>query len=229
MNEMNRLTSSITTVLLDLDGTLLDSNDAHARAWVSALEEFGIIREYRDVRKLIGMGSDHLLPALTDLSSEDAMTEKISKRRGEIFRSHYLYTLQPFPGARDLVIKIKTLGLKPVVATSASAKDVAGLLEQIGIEDLIDLQTTSDDADHSKPSPDILVAALAKAKAQPREAIMIGDTRYDIEAAKKAGVATIGFTCGGWSGHDLADAIEIYEGPADLVKRIENSVLWPRK
>lgn len=215
-------------ILLDLDGTLIDSNDAHAAAWVEALREFGIAVAFQQARELIGMGSDHLLPELTGLSADSPRGKNIADRRGEIFRNKFLKNLKPFPKAKEFVQKLLEAEYKVVVATSASEKDLRGLLKQIGIEKLIDYKTTSDDAENSKPSPDIILEALKKAKAKPEEAIMIGDTPYDIKAASKAGVRTIAFTSGGWSTDKLRDAAEIYNDPQDLLNNFDNSILRPQ-
>lgn len=212
-------------VLLDIDGTLIDSNDAHAHAWVETGKEFGHDIEFDHVRWLIGMGGDKVLPEVTGLEEESDVGEKILARRGEIFREKYLPTLRPFEGVRELLQEIAQDGMKLVVATSASEEDLQGLLKQAGIEDLIDKAANSDDAEESKPAPDIVEAALRRAKAEPGEAIMIGDTPYDIAAATRAGVPIIGFRSGGWEGEELRGAIAIYEGPADLLSGYSSSPL----
>jgi HAD superfamily hydrolase (TIGR01509 family) len=213
------------TILLDVDGTLIDSNDAHARAWVDALEEAGFEPHYVSIRKRIGMGGDHLLPNVTGVDIEEAEGKAISRRRGEIFREKYLPNLKAFPQTRELLLRLKEEGHPLVIATSASKKDLQALLEQAGLGDLDIPATTADDADASKPEPDIIFAALEKAGVKAADAIMLGDTPYDVAAAKKAGVATIGFTCGGWMKDDLDPAIAVYEGPMDLLMNLEESPL----
>lgn len=215
----------LTTVLLDLDGTLLDSNDAHAESWVETLREFGIEKTFPEVRQLIGMGSDQLLPELAGISADSSKGKSISERRGEIFRQKYLHGLKPFPGAKKLVQKMISHDLQLVVATSSSKEDLEGILKKIGIEDLIQHTTSADDVDRSKPEPDIILEALKIVQASPEESIMLGDTPYDIKAAERAGVETIAFTCGGWRKRDLKDAVAIYQDPLDLLKKFETSVL----
>jgi phosphoglycolate phosphatase-like HAD superfamily hydrolase len=173
---------SLQAVLLDIDGTLIDSNDAHARAWVDVGREFGHDIEFDHVRWLIGMGGDKVLPEVTGLREESETGARILARRGEIFREQYLPQLQPFEGTRELLEQLSKDGLKLVVATSASEEDLRGLLRQAGIEDLIDNAANSDDAEESKPAPDIVEAALRRGKVGPDEAVMIGDTPYDIGA-----------------------------------------------
>lgn len=215
----------IQLVLLDLDGTLIDSNEAHAHAWMDALAEERIQVEYRNVRRLIGMGGDHLIPLLTGFSHESELGRKISKRHGEIFRSQYLPSLNVFPEARELVVKMKKEGLTLVVASSASRSDLQALLQKINIADLVEAASSADETTHSKPSPDIISAALQKTPFNPQEAVLLGDTPYDIQAAAKAGVRTIAFTCGGWGVHELDEAIAIYEGPWQLLADYDTSAL----
>src|SRR5688572_1566669 len=136
---------SYKAVLLDIDGTLIDSNDAHARAWVDVGKEFGHDIKFDHVRWLIGMGGDKVLPEVTGLKEETELGEKILDRRGEIFRERYLSGLKPFEGTRELLQRISGEGVKLVVATSASEEDLKGLLKQAGIEDLIDQAANSDD------------------------------------------------------------------------------------
>lgn len=215
--------SGLKAVLLDIDGTLMDSNDEHARAWVDALAEFGHTVEYERVRRMIGMGGDKVLPELTGIEEDTEEGTRIKDRRGEIFRERYLPTLKPFPRAAGLLRRFGDAGLTLVVATSASKTDMKGLLEQGGLESLMDEKTSSSDADASKPDPDIVQAALKRGGCEPGQALMLGDTPYDIEAARKAGVRCVALTCGGWSEEELGDAVAVYRDPADLLERFDES------
>jgi HAD superfamily hydrolase (TIGR01509 family) len=219
------LVSSLKAVLLDIDGTLIDSNDAHAHAWVDAGAEFGYDIRFEHVRWLVGMGGDKVLPELTGQQEDSPQGEQILARRGEIFRQRYLPQLHAFEGARELLETLSADGLKLVAATSASEEDLKGLLEQAGIGDLIDEAANSDDAEESKPAPDIVEAALRRAGIGAGQAIMIGDTPYDIGAARRAGVPIVAFLCGGWEAEELRGAIALYDGPADLLARYSSSVL----
>ena len=214
----------IKTVLLDIDGTLIDSNDAHAQAWVDVCKEYGFDCDFAKARSLIGMGGDKVLPELTGLTEETPEGDRVLERRGDIFRQKYAKSLRPFDDTRALVERLRDDGYKIVVATSAGEDDLDTLLKQAGVDDLIDRATTSDDAEESKPEPDIVEAALKKAKTHPHEAVMIGDTPYDVGAATKAGVAIVAVRCGGWKDDDLEGALEIYDGPADLLARYSDSV-----
>lgn len=215
----------ISGILFDIDGTLIDSNDAHASSWVDTFKEFGVDVEYEAVRRKIGMGSDKLLPVLLGIEEDTQKGEALAERRGEIFKEKYLPLLKPFPRTRELVITLKNAGFKLVVATSASKGDLKGLLKQAQVDDLFDEKTNSDDVENSKPDPDIILAAMKKIEVEPHQAILIGDTPYDLAAAAKANVKSIGFTCGGWSPESLRDAVEIYRGPWDLLDNLSSSIL----
>jgi HAD superfamily hydrolase (TIGR01509 family) len=213
-------------VLLDLDGTLIDSNDAHAQAWVRALAEAGQAVSFTRVRPLIGMGGDKVLPALTCIDPDSQDGQKIASRRTAIFSTDFLPTLAPTAGSRQLLEHLQAAGLRLVVATSAKADEVSGLLRRAGVGDLIDAASSSDDADRSKPDPDSVHAALGRARCAADEAIMIGDTPYDLEAAANAGVAFIAVRCGGWWADEaFAGAAGIYDDPADLLARMDASPL----
>jgi HAD superfamily hydrolase (TIGR01509 family) len=206
-------------ILLDIDGTLIDSNDAHAQAWVAVGREFGHDIRFEEVRPLIGMGGDKVLPRLTGLEEDSAEGKRITERRGEIFRERFLPSLRPFPAVRDLLLRMRQDGLRLVAASSASRDDLDPLLEQAGIADLMQEATSSGDADASKPAPDIVQAALGKAGCGPGEAVMLGDTPYDVEAATRAGVPIIALRCGGWSDAELKGAVVVYDDPAELLER----------
>jgi HAD superfamily hydrolase (TIGR01509 family) len=212
------------TVIFDVDGTLVDSNNAHALAWVKALREHGFVVDFAQVRWLIGMGGDKLLPRLTELDSESDEGRAIAKRRRTMFMSEYLPKLQPTRGARSLVQRLHDEGLTLVVATSAEQEEVDSLLALAGVSHLFHRTASSDDAEHSKPDPDIVHAALRQSGSPPSEAIMIGDTPYDVEAAAAAGIKLIALRSGGWWVDDaFSGAIAIYDDPADLLARLAES------
>ncbi|HYB96485.1 MAG TPA: HAD family hydrolase [Vicinamibacterales bacterium] len=217
--------TGVAAVLFDVDGTLVDSNDAHATAWIKAFNEFGIAVDPVLVRRCIGMGGDKLMPRVSGLQEESTVGAQIARRRGEIFRTQLLPGLKPFPGAEQLVEATVARGFRAVAASSASKKDLLPLLEIAGAKSLLDDWTSSDDADESKPSPDIVDAALARAKVPASAAVLIGDTPYDIAAGRSAGVRVIAFRCGGWLDPDLVGAIEIYAGPWELVQKLDRSLL----
>lgn len=211
------------TVILDVDGTLVDSNDAHARAWVEAFAEDGITVPFEDVRRAIGMGGDKLMPAVSDIEEDSDRGRRIGNRRGEIFRSRYLPEIRAFAGTRELIEKFKEDGFALVVASSAKADELQPLLERAGVADLIGPTTSSDDAERSKPDPDIVRAALRKAGADPQRTLMLGDTPYDVEAAGRANIPVVALECGGWRRDALEGAAAVFANAPDLLIRYEDS------
>jgi HAD superfamily hydrolase (TIGR01509 family) len=212
------------TVLLDIDGTLIDSNEAHARAWVDAFAEYGITTDVERVVRLIGMGGDKLLPTIAPgLDTERGKGKEMTERRKRIFKERYLPTLRPFPRVRALLERMRDEGLTLVVATSAGESELGGLLDVAGVADLLDATTNSDDAENSKPDPDIVQAALRRAKARPEETLMLGDTPYDVEAAGRAGVGCVAVRSGGWDDAALRDAVAVYADAAALLDAWDDS------
>jgi HAD superfamily hydrolase (TIGR01509 family) len=212
-----------TGLLLDVDGTLVDSNDAHAHAWLKALAEAGVRAEFATVRRLIGKGGDKLLPEVSGIDAESPEGKAISDRRGEIFQTEYLPNLKPFPGAKDLLARMKNAGLELAVASSAKADELKGLLKVCGADEFIEASTSSDDAENSKPDPDIVHAALDRLGHPPEKVLLLGDTPYDVEASLKAGVRAVALRCGGWGVADLTGAVRVYDDPADLLARFDDS------
>ena len=215
----------LTAVLFDVDGTLVDSNDAHAHAWVQAFAEHGMTVDFAHVRRCIGMGGDKLMAEVSGVEEDSPQGAAITRRRSRIFKEQFLPHLKPFRDSARLVSVLKEQGYTTVAASSAKREELQPLLAVAGAEALMDASTSSDDANESKPDPDIIQAAMKRAHASPAEAMMIGDTPYDIEASRRAGVAVIGFRCGGWRDDDLKGAVAIYDGPWDLLSRLEESPL----
>jgi HAD superfamily hydrolase (TIGR01509 family) len=211
-------------VLLDVDGTLVDSNDAHALSWADRLGQFGFRVSFDDVRRRIGEGGDKLLGQLADLDDESPRGKEILHARTLAF-ARLRRDIRPFDGARALVEELRLRDLVVGIATSASAHELEPLLRIAEVDDLIDARTSADDAQRSKPDPDIVRAAIRRADVPPHACVMIGDTPYDVTAAHRAGARAIAVRCGGWSDAELAAADEIYDGPRDLLLRIDRSIL----
>lgn len=213
-------------VLLDVDGTLVLSNDAHAQAWVEAFADYGYEINFAEVRPLIGMGGDKVIPKLvSELDSEEGVGKQISERRKELIINKFSSELVCTNGSRELVEKMKNAGLHLIIASSATSQEMDVLLKIARVEDLVSEQTTSSDAENSKPAPDIVEVALQKANLEPDKAVMLADTPYDIESAGKAGVGVIAFRSGGFSDEELSGAIAIYDDPADLLRQYDRSPL----
>ena len=212
-------------VIFDIDGTLVDSNDAHAQSWVDTFAEAGYDVPFEKVRPLIGMGGDKLLPKAIDVRHDSKEGKRLGERRTAIFRTRYLPRLRALRGSRELVQRVREEGLTPIVATSAKEEELKGLLKAAEVADLMEEKATASDAKRSKPDPDIVQAAIEEAGIDARDLVMIGDTPYDVEAATRAGVRIIGFRSGGWDDVDLSGAAEIYDGPAHLLEEYSSSLL----
>ncbi|MEE7460419.1 HAD family hydrolase [Methylobacterium fujisawaense] len=215
-------------VIFDIDGTLLDSVDLHARAWVEAFAHFGVQTGFAEVRRQIGKGGDELMPVFLSEERIAREGETIEAYRSDLFKRRYLSEVRPFPGVRPLFEHIRSAGLKIALASSGKRSEVEHYTEILEIGDLVDVATSSDDADRSKPHPDIFEAALAKLDGVPPDAIIVvGDTPYDAEAAAKAGLRTVGLLCGGFPEADLraAGCAAIYRDPEDLLDRFAESPL----
>ena len=211
-------------MIFDVDGTLVDSNDAHTRAWLQAFADHGITAAYEPVRRAIGMGGDKLMPRVSGIDEDSPLGTAISQRRAEIFKRELMPQLHAFPRTRELVTRLKEDGYTLAVASSAKEDELHPLLEIANVADLIPTRTSSDDTESSKPDPDIVTAALKRTGCPADAALMIGDTPYDVEAARRAGVRVIAFECGGWARADLEGAVAFYRDPADLLVHYDESV-----
>lgn len=211
-------------ILLDIDGTLVRSNDEHAQAWADALRQFGYDVPWQEIRSWIGMGGDKILPRIDQrLNDKEKPGTEISRVRQEIFLSQYLPQLRPQDGARALLEQLRARSLRRVAATSAKRDELDSILAAGGISGCIDIATTADDAARSKPDADVIEAALKKAGLSADEGIYLGDTPYDVAAAHKAEMIVVALRCGGWGDADLRDAEAIYDSPAELLRRLDES------
>ncbi|MDQ6781815.1 MAG: HAD family hydrolase [Candidatus Eremiobacteraeota bacterium] len=213
-------------VLLDIDGTLVLSNDAHARAWVEAFAAHGLQVRFEDVRPLIGMGADRVVPALAPtLTESEGVGKEINEIRQRIFLTRYAPDLQPAPGSRELIERLRSNGVRLAIASSAQTHELETLLKVARIEDLVEMPNGGSEGKQSKPSPDVVAASLQRAQLRAEDAFMLGDTPFDILAAQKCGLRTIALRCGGWGDARLRDAAAIYDDPADLLRHYEASPL----
>ena len=208
-------------VILDVDGTLVDSNLAHAQAWAEVLHAAGYDVTVERLRRLIGMGSDKLLPAAIGVEKDSPEGKRLTEQRKQLFLERYLSRLQPTRGAREFVERLRQDKFAVAIASSAEGDELQGLLRVCGASDLGDTTPPSDQVEGSKPEPDVVQAALRKLGQPARDVLMLGDTPYDVEAAGRAGVGIIGLRCGGWSAEDLRGALAVYDDPADLLSDFE--------
>jgi len=206
-------------VLFDVDGTLVDTNYLHVLAWWAAFRDAGHDVSMTDIHRSIGMGSDTLVEHLLGGPDEHAATAHTHHY------APYLDQLRPFPKAAEVLRAVKELGLEVVLATSASEDEVASLTKAIDADDAIDEVTSSADAQTSKPAPDILQVALDRSGLSPAAAVMVGDTVWDVEAARKAGLDCVALLSGGISQSELteAGAVAVYDDVAALLADLEAS------
>jgi HAD superfamily hydrolase (TIGR01509 family) len=213
--------------IFDMDGTLLDSVDLHALAWQEALLKFGHDVGFEQARSQIGKGGDKLLPVFLSADEQRDHGKELEEWRSNRFKVEYLPLVRPFSAVPDQLRRVRDSGVQIAVASSAKKDELDKYLDIAGIADLVDSTTSSDDVEESKPAPDIFETVLKKLEIDGSEAVAIGDTPYDAEAAGKAKIATIGVLCGGFTESSLRQAgcAEIYPGPAALSARFAKSLL----
>jgi len=198
--------------IFDVDGTLVDSNDAHAAAFVEAFAESGLQVAFEEVRRLIGKGSDKLIPRLIG-----RYDQAIAERKKAIFMARHLPGVRAFPAVDLLLARLRTMDFRLAVASSAARDELDALLDVARAKGYFAAVTDADDAESSKPDPDIVLAALDRLGFAAERCVMVGDTPYDAAAARRAGVPFLGVRCGGWADRDLQPAIGVYEDPAELL------------
>jgi phosphoglycolate phosphatase-like HAD superfamily hydrolase len=215
-------------VIFDVDGTLVDSVDRHAQAWVETFAEFGYECDFAAVRYQIGKGGDQLMKEFLTAQQIQRDGEAIEKARQRHFRTRYLPGVLGFPMVRELFLRLIGEGKKVVLASSAVGEELAAYKRKAAIGDLVEEETSKDDVEKSKPHPDIFEAALAKlGDISASEALIVGDSPWDAIAGRQAGLRTIGLLCGGFGATELerAGCAAIYRDPADLLKRYNSSLL----
>lgn len=218
----------IEAAIIDVDGTIVDSVDLHAKAWQAAFAKFGKKISLSQIRRQIGKGADQLLPLFFSQQELDEFGKELDGHRSELFEKEYLPLVKGFPKVRELFQRIKRDGKRIALASSAKAEEIQIYKKITKIGDLIESETSSEDADKSKPHPDIFEAALRRLPGVTLDqVIVVGDTPYDAEAAAKANLQTIGLLCGGWKEKELhqAGCIAIYKNPADLLAHYDKSPL----
>jgi HAD superfamily hydrolase (TIGR01509 family) len=216
----------MTLAILDIDGTLVDTNYQHALAWYRAFRKHGLVLPIWRIHRHIGMGGDQLLPALSDEDFEHEHGEDVREDEKSLYME-MIGEVEPMRDARKLIEEIKRRGHTAVLASSAKDEEVEHYLDLLDARSLADGWTSSADVQSTKPEPDLVQAALQKAGADAADAVMIGDTPYDVEAAKRAGVPTIAVLTGGFSEAELreAGAVEVFESVAELLERLGETAL----
>ena len=208
-------------VLLDVDGTLIDANYHHAIAWYRAFRRHGIVLPLWRIHRHVGMGGDQLVPALVGREKDKQHGDRIRDAREELYRE-LIGEVEPFEGARDLIVDLKERGCAAVLASSAPQEEIDHYLDLLDVRELTDAWTTDDDVEATKPEPDIVRAALDRAGTD--DAVMVGDTPWDVESARKAGLETVTVITGGYSEQELRDAgaAAVYQSLGDLRRNLDS-------
>jgi HAD superfamily hydrolase (TIGR01549 family) len=206
-------------VLFDVDGTLVDTNYLHTLAWARAFRDAGEWVPMNAVHRLVGMGGDQLVPKLLGHDSPDAVAAR-PRRYQELAGD-----IRPFPGAAELLRRVHDCGLAVVLATSAPRDELQILRQTLDADDAIDGQTTADDIGESKPAPEVFLAAMARCGVDARQALAVGDSIWDVQAARAAGVGCIAVETGGFSQHELSEAgsLQVYRDVAELLAQLHTS------
>jgi HAD superfamily hydrolase (TIGR01509 family) len=227
MRDNSEAAPAIKAAIFDVDGTLIDSNDLHVEAWREAFARYGKHPGYEEVHAQIGKGGDQLMPVFLSADELDEFGEELDRFRGELFISKYLPRTKPFPNVRELFERLRADGVEIALASSAKEAEITQHKKNLGVDELLGGATSADDAEHSKPCPDIFTAALGQLgdSIAPANAIVIGDSPFDAQAAAKAGMRTIGLLSGGFPAERLKSegVIAIYRDIADLLEHYDSS------
>ncbi len=212
---------NLQAILLDIDGTLIDSNDKHTDCWVEAFAHFGKDIEWKVMRGQIGKGGDLIVPDLLDAREMRTFGEALKEFRGELWKEKYMRTVRAFPGAVEAIGALHARGLKLALASSSNPEEVEYYVELLGVGDLLEGTTSKEDAEFSKPSPEIFRAALERVQCDPARTLAVGDTPYDILAAHRTPVPIAAVLCGGFPRESLAKAELLFDDVPAMVKELD--------
>ena len=206
--------------LLDVDGTLIDANYQHALAWYRAFRRHGIVLPVWRIHRHIGMGGDQLVPALVGRETDEQQGDQIRDSRDELYRE-LIAEVEPLEGARELIVDLKERGFAAVLASSSPQDEIDHYLDLLEARELADAWTTNDDVEATKPEPDLVRAALDRAGTE--DAVMVGDTPWDVESARKVGLETVTLITGGYCEQELRDAgaAAVYESIGELRRHLD--------
>lgn len=212
-------------VIFDVDGTIVDSNELHVRSWDETFRQYGKEFPLAKLREHIGKGGDQYLPEFLSERELCEFGEQLEEERGELYKKEYLPQVQPFPCVRELFERIRGEGKRIALASSGKAEELKHYRALAQIDHLVDVQITKDDVAHSKPYADIFIAALNRLKVAAAEAIVVGDSPYDVIAAKKIELPAIALLCGGFAEDELraSGAVALFKDPADLCENYDQS------
>jgi HAD superfamily hydrolase (TIGR01549 family) len=213
-----------TAAILDIDGTLVDTNYQHAIAWYHAFRQHEIILPIWKIHRAIGMGGDQFVPHMIGEEKAEELGDDIRAAEKPLYLS-MIEQVEPFDGARDFIVDLKDAGHTVILASSAKANELETYLDLLDVREVVDDWTSSADVEQTKPEPDLVQAAMEKAGTD--DAVMVGDTTWDIEAAKRAGIPCIAVMTGGFGGDELreAGAAGVYDSLAELREKIADTPL----
>lgn len=213
-------------ILFDVDGTLIDSSYIHTISWWGAFRQQGYDIPMASIHYYVGMGGDRLVDSLLPAGRDRSLDFEIMASHGALYASHWP-ALRTFDGAKDLLAQCHAAGLSVALASSARKQDLQVMKSVLDSDAFLDAATSANDAKESKPAPDILVAALEAIGVEAADAIFVGDAVWDMKAAGALGIPAIGVTCGGVSASELreAGAVEVYDGPRDLLQNLTSSAI----
>jgi HAD superfamily hydrolase (TIGR01509 family) len=216
----------VAVAILDIDGTLVDTNYHHAVAWYRAFRQHGVVLPIWRIHRHIGMGGDQMVESLTDSSTEDEKGDDIRAAEKPLYMA-FIDEVEPMKDARQLIVDLKDRGHTVVLASSAKQDELDHYIDQLDVRELADDWTSSADVESTKPEPDLVQAALDKAGATADDAVMVGDTTWDVKAAKRAGVPTIAVLTGGFGHDELEDAgaAQVFDSVAELRSRLDETGL----
>jgi HAD superfamily hydrolase (TIGR01509 family) len=207
--------------LLDIDGTLVDSNDKHTDCWVEAFAHFGKKVSWDVVRQQIGKGGDLLVPDTLNAREMRDFGERLQEYRGKLWKGQYMRTVQPFPGVRETIRAIAGRDIRIAFASSSNPDEVEYYVELLGVGDLLEGTTSKEDAQFSKPSPEIFQAALERVKSDPARTVAVGDTPYDILAAHRVPLPVVAVRCGGFAEELLAKAEFVFDDLNAMIRELD--------
>ena len=208
-------------VLLDIDGTLVDSNDLHVRCWSEAFGELGVSFGHDELRRQIGKGGDLLVPDMLNARQMRQFGEKVKELRTEIWKHEYMPRVRPFPGVRRALQALHARGVKLALASSSNEEEVEYYTQLLGVGELLATSTSKRDAEFSKPSPEIFRAALERIGSDAARTLAIGDTPYDILAAHRVPIPIAVVRSGGFEDDLLRKAEFLFDDVEELVREIE--------
>jgi HAD superfamily hydrolase (TIGR01509 family) len=214
------------TAILDIDGTLVDTNYQHAIAWFRAFVAHDIVLPIWRIHRHIGMGGDQVVTALCGEDTERRLGDRIRDAEGEEY-GRMIGEVRTMEGSRELIVSLKDRGHVVVLASSAKEGEVDAYLDLLDAREVADAWTTSGDVEATKPEPDLVRAALERVETPVDDAVMVGDTPWDVEAARRAGVGTLAVVTGGFAEQELRDAgaVEVFESVAELLERLDETPL----